>query len=742
MSVSIRTALIGGLSVLLLLSSTVLAVVGIRAIRDDVVREAQARVDRDLDLLAALYEGELALLAERLRSEAQYLELDAATLRAVVGADRDETAELDRRLLALRRSLDFAVLGVVGQGGRQIAGATAAPGASPGTGTLLRSALAGEAVHGTVLLGPQELRAEGGQALADRVRLAGPGDGSPGGTDSALFQWFAIPIRDEAGAVRGAVYGGRPLNGDTALVDRFAGTLYGDHVHAGKPVGAVTIFLRDTRIATNVRDHRGERALGTRVSDAVGARVLGAGQPWHDRAWVVDAWYLSGYRPLPDPEGRTIGMLYVGLLEAPYEELRTDAVRRFAVPAVLLLAIAWIAAVVVVERITSPLERLRESASIIADGGWDHPVDIGPSYTELRSLSQALVHMQATIGRRDRQLRGTNAELEETNARLAAANDELGTANARLASTNEELAEANENYRNTLGFVTHELKAPLANMQSHLELVIEGHGGTLSERGRDLLRRVQRNCEELQGMVKDYLDLSRAEQTGFVPRSHALDLLADVVVPAVGLNEEIFRSRDIGIGIEVLPEPGLPPKAAAGDSSEALHPVGAAAGANPGADRGVDPGTGDQAVADPREDGHSIGRVLGDAELLRIALGNLLGNAAKYGREGSRAVLAIQPEQTAVVVTVWNEGAGFAPEEAEQLFSKFSRLHNANTKGKKGSGLGLFIAREVITAHGGEVWAESNPGSWARFGFRIPRGGPPATPPPAAEAARAGSRPD
>ena len=273
----------------------------------------------------------------------------------------------------------------------------------------------------------------------------------------------------------------------------------------------------------------------------------------------------------------------------------------------------------------------------------------GSSYAEIASLSEALARMQAAIRRRDRDLRDKHAELSQTNERLE---------------------EANENYMSTLGFVTHELKAPLANMQSHIELVVDGFGGELDDRGKRMLVRVRRNCEELQGMVKDYLDLSRAERGGLEPKIREIDLFADVVEPSVGLVEGFFRSR--GMELEVAePEP------------LALE---------------------------------------GDPELLRIAATNLLNNAAKYGREGGRAALEVERRDGEVLVRVWNEGEGFSPSEGEQLFAKFSRLRNANTKSKKGSGLGLFLTAQIVERHGGRVWAESEPGEWARFGFRLPIG--------------------
>ncbi len=640
--VSIRAALIGGISFLLILTSAILAWVGVRAIRENVVREAQSRVDHSLSLLASLYEKELALDAERLRNAVEELEIGAEPTDLTAAGQT-----LDDRLLETRRQLGFAVLGLAGPDGRRISGGglDAGPAAEPDP--VVRAALEGASSHGTIRLSADRLRLEGGDALAASQRVPAPVGKPEGGTEEALFRWHAVPLFGAAGRVTAVVYGGRPINHDHRLVDGFAGALFGERLYAGKPEGTVTVFLDGTRVATNVRDEAGDRALGTRVSDVVRDRVLRGEERWHDRAWVVDAWYLSGYQPLQDPGGKTLGMLYVGLLEAPYDELQTRMIRRFVVPALSLLGLAWVASVLIVGGITRPLERLKEAADRIAAGDRQRPAPAGGSYLEITSLSDALSDMQSAIRQRDLDLRAKNDQ---------------------LAETNERLEEANENYMSTLGFVTHELKAPLANMQSYIDLVVDGFGGELDDQGKGMLVRVRRNCEELQGMVKDYLDLSRAERGALEPKVQEIDLVADVIGPSAALVEGLFRSREITLEVA---------------APESLS-------------------------------------LIGDPELLRIASTNLLNNAAKYGREGGRASLDVEIGDGEVSVAVWNEGEGFSESDRERLFAKFSRLRNANTRARKGSGLGLFLTAQIVEHHGGQVQAESEPGEWARFGFRIP----------------------
>ena len=115
-----------------------------------------------------------------------------------------------------------------------------------------------------------------------------------------------------------------------------------------------------------------------------------------------------------------------------------------------------------------------------------------------------------------------------------------------------------------------------------------------------------------------------------------------------------------------------------------------------------------------------------DADLLRVALNNLLTNAAKYGREGGHARVTLKVEDGRIHLSVRNDGEGFPPDEANHLFEKFFRLRNANTQRKRGSGVGLFTVRNIAELHHGRAWAESEPGTSATFHLSFP-----ATPPAA-----------
>jgi signal transduction histidine kinase len=437
------------------------------------------------------------------------------------------------------------------------------------------------------------------------------------------------------------------LNFNYELVDRLRTTVFSETDYNGKPRGTVTIFKNEVRVATNVLTHDGARAIGTRVSEIVRHTVLEQGTNYTGEALVVDAWYLSAYSPLRDPSGKTVGMIYVGLLRAPYDDMRDGFIARFLLPvgAVGLLAV-W-AALYLVNRITLPVRALSLSASRLARGDWDHPFTIPHTYKEIENLAGAYADMRAAIRKRDHELQGRNEE---------------------LSLTNEKLEQSNRSYMQTLGFVTHELKAPLAAIQMLIATMVDGYLGTVPPQVSDFFTRIQRNCEELQDMVRDYLDLSRLERGELVAAKSAIDLAKTVVEMAVDQTAVFFRSRNITVSVDCPAELA--------------------------------------AVADPG--------------LLRIALGNFLTNAAKYGREGGKAVVTATAEDGCVMLSVWNEGEGFPPEQAGRLFDKFFRVRSAHTHAKRGSGIGLFTVKNIAELHGGRAWAESEPGRWAAFHLSFP----------------------
>ncbi len=245
----------------------------------------------------------------------------------------------------------------------------------------------------------------------------------------------------------------------------------------------------------------------------------------------------------------------------------------------------------------------------------------------------------------------------------------------------DDLAQAKHNYARILYFVAHELKAPLASIATLGSTLVEGYVGELSSQQSEKVQRMIANASYLNDLVRDYLELSQIESGEL--RYHpgpAVDLVEEVIRPMVEIQAPAARSR--GMTIET-------------DLEYLVAPC--------------------------------------DANLLRIVFNNLLGNAVRYGRENSKILVRLvrrsffdytdSGERLRLywaLFSVRNEGVGFAPEQKQKLFTRFQRLHQPEHKGVTGSGLGLYISRQIVLKHGGEITADSEPRKWAEFRFRIP----------------------
>jgi signal transduction histidine kinase len=114
--------------------------------------------------------------------------------------------------------------------------------------------------------------------------------------------------------------------------------------------------------------------------------------------------------------------------------------------------------------------------------------------------------------------------------------------------------------------------------------------------------------------------------------------------------------------------------------------------------------------------------VHGDYERLRQVLSNLVSNAVKYSPDGGTIRIGARAEGDIAIAYVSDHGVGIAPEEQEQIFQRFYRVDNRLSRETQGSGLGLYLARAVIAAHGGKIWVESQLGRGSRFLFTLPLG--------------------
>jgi signal transduction histidine kinase len=212
--------------------------------------------------------------------------------------------------------------------------------------------------------------------------------------------------------------------------------------------------------------------------------------------------------------------------------------------------------------------------------------------------------------------------------------------------------------------VAHEFRTPLTSMRMAVHILLEGTVGALNERQADLVFAARDDCERLQGIVEDLLDLSRI-QAGKVEVS-LTPLPAKTIVDAA-VAGKMDAARDAGLKLdEDIVEPVLP--------------------------------------------------VLVDPERVSLVFDNLIANAMRHSPPGGRIEVRARPDGGQVRFEVSDQGPGIPPEYQSRIFEKFFRM--PGTKGE-GIGLGLYISREIVAAHGGEMGVTSEPGRGSLFWFTL-----------------------
>lgn len=212
--------------------------------------------------------------------------------------------------------------------------------------------------------------------------------------------------------------------------------------------------------------------------------------------------------------------------------------------------------------------------------------------------------------------------------------------------------------------VSHELRTPLASLVGFAELLLTREYG--EARRRQYLSVIREEGQRLTSLINDFLDLQRME-------SGRQNL---VLVPT---------------SLRLLVE-----KAAANAGDDPERPV----------------------VLDVPE---QLPMVRADGDRVLQVLANLLSNARKYSPSGGQTVLSARPKDGVVEVCVSDQGLGLPSDALPRLFEKFYRVDNSDRREITGTGLGLAICRQIVTGHGGRIWAESaGVGRGSRFSFTLP----------------------
>ncbi len=537
---SLKTKLISSYLVILAIGGLATSVLGSWLVSTTIMREARQRVDRHLATARTVYEQQLASLRR-----AVVISTQGTTISEYLSAGN--TAALVRYLRAIRQDTRFDFLTLTDSKGRVLVRMSQPGRAGDDVSSVgvVGAALAGTVAAGTEIL-PAELLNNEDPLLRERAYFrfvptpkAKPVDKAEETSGTVLIA--AAPVRGSDGRILGALYGGVLLNRDFEIVDRVWHIISKGESFEGKDVVTVTIFQNDLRISTNVKTAAGERALGTRVSEEVYDAVLGRGQIWRDRAFVVNDWYISAYDPIYSYEGKIVGILYVGLLEAAYTSTRNRVILSFfgiaTIGFILIVGITYY----MIGSITQPIAKMVAATRNIAAGRFDQEVHAS-SQDEMGLLAASFNAMLKSL----RQMKGDLEEWGRTlEEKVKLRTEELMAMQARAAES-ERLASLG---RLSAG-VAHEVNNPLGGILALTALTLEDCKP--DDPNRENLEEVLRQTERCRDIVKGLLDFSRQSEVSMelLDLNKVLqDTLSLLARQALFLNIRIVKEWD----------PDLPP---------------------------------------------------------------------------------------------------------------------------------------------------------------------------------------
>jgi signal transduction histidine kinase len=252
-------------------------------------------------------------------------------------------------------------------------------------------------------------------------------------------------------------------------------------------------------------------------------------------------------------------------------------------------------------------------------------------------------------------------QMEQLNRRLEESNRELNEANARL----REISAMKEEF---LALTTHDLRSPLTVISGVINFFTSGRLGDLTSEQKNMVEMMERNTQNLIELVNDLLDASKLE-SGTMRLDPTTIELSGLAAELREQMEPLAREKEISLEEEI---------------PEDLAPLRA------------------------------------DRAKLRRVLVNLVSNALKFTPKGGRVRLTAAREGSFVRVCVVDTGVGIPAEDLHDIFDKYAQARSRATRSEKGTGLGLYITRQLVELHGGKISVQSEVGKGSAFSFTIP----------------------
>jgi len=481
MKILLRTKLIVSFLAIVIITGLVATLVGMYLIGDRIMRQTQDKVRLDLNSAREIYQEESGNIKDVIRLTA----VRFFVMNAILANDI-EKLKVELEEIRERESLD--ILNLTDEHGRVLARSRNPTicGDSQADDEIINWVLSKrEVLVSTQIISKAELEKEG-EDLDEQARIELiPTPRARPMTDteetSGMMIKAAAPLFDDAGNLIGVLYGGNLLNRNYEIVDKVKDIVYKGEKYKEKDIGTATIFQGDLRISTNVKRGDGTRAIGTRVSKEVYDQVIIKGMPWVGRAFVVNNWYITAYEPIKSITNKIIGILYVGILEEKYLDMKRHTTLIFLVITLAGMAIAFAVSYLLANSIIKPIRYLVFASKRLAKGDLESRVRL-KTKDEIGELGETFNFMASSLKERDDKLKEYTQQQIMKSERLAT----LGRLSAGIA---------------------HEINNPLGGILIYSHLLLENLDP--QDPARANMEKIVREATRCRDIVRGLLDFAR-----------------------------------------------------------------------------------------------------------------------------------------------------------------------------------------------------------------------------------------